>query len=102
MKYQKARLLPHPDNPVFMHGKEIWVQAGPPKLETAITYITEEIGEDILFTTSCMGDNGLLMGTRYDCVELLPEFQDDVPITSFAQWCKENGMSGEIYDNQHQ
>ena len=97
MKYQKARLLPHPDNPVFMHGKEIWVQAGPPELHTATIYWTGEIVENITYDTSYRTENGGLVCIRGDCVELLPEFQDDMPITSFAQWCKENGIQKETY-----
>lgn len=91
MKYQKARFLEHEANPASFWGKEIWVEANPPEARATITYLTNIPGEDITFVSAILGTHGRPMGTRQDCVELLPEFQDDVPPIPFEQWLRENG-----------
>lgn len=98
MKYQKARLLEHIANPSFLWGKEMWVKIGRPEQRFTVSRFSGTTGFDLILVTAYTDDNDAAeIVTRADCVELLPEFQDDMPTLPFSQWMKENGVDQEKF-----
>ena len=80
MKYQKARFIEKGLGDYHFWGKELWVKAAPPTMETAQDVLSHEIGRSSSFLTAVMGTTPFVMLVEADCIELLPEFQDDVRV----------------------
>lgn len=95
MTYQKARFIENGNGHPLLWEKEVWVHAERPHIEVGQDFFSKHISCALSFVTPVTDMNGLEMVLEADCVELLPEFQEDVPVIPFAEWCRENGIEEE-------
>ena len=95
MTYQKARFFAGSAILPALWGKEVWIESTEPVIDAAQDIRSGQLSCSPVFTAATVGVNGLKMAVDADCIELLPEFQEDVPIITFADWCRENGIEEE-------
>jgi hypothetical protein len=87
--WQKARIIDVDDNPEFLHllGREVWTKCGISRDYLFQTYdgvLTSGDGHEI----NVLFEEGrdTLVSEPSRCLELLPEFAEDVPLISWQSF----------------
>jgi hypothetical protein len=83
-KWQKARIM---NSDYYPHaiGQTVWVYDRPEVIDCFHVATKEDFTGSVLLC-SFLDEQGDRMVIPPECVELLPEFADDIPLVPFAVW----------------